>query len=406
MDSGIVVDQSERERDWRRSAWQVGGGYLWYYAAVGAFVPFIALYFRELGFSGVQVGLLTALPSIGVAIGGPVIGAVSDSLGIHRWVLRAALALSVGIAAVATALESFALMFLVMALLAVVLAPVPSLLDSYAVATSERRQRSYGALRVWGSIGYMGAVLVMGRIMGDRVSATLFAGYAVFLGLTLIAVAGLPPLSERRAQPLLAGIRTVGGNRPLTVLLLVAYLLSTGAAAMNIYLGIHLEGIGGSPSLLGLAFAISAASELPIVAFGGWFLHRLGAVRLAGLAILVYAVRFVGFSLITVPEWVLAIQLLHGLSYGAFLMASVTLAHHLAGREQAATAQALLTAMSFGFGSITGSLLGGAFLDIAGTAGLFRGAAVLMLVTLSVLVIGNRLVGLDRDPAAGERSRG
>jgi PPP family 3-phenylpropionic acid transporter len=92
------------------------------------------------------------------------------------------------------------------------------------------------------------------------------------------------------------------------------------------------------------------------------------------------------------------VQLLHGLSYGAFLMASVTLAHHIAGRGQAATAQALLTAMSFGFGSITGSLIGGALLDSIGTVGLFRGAAVLMLVTLAILLAGNRAVGLDRQP--------
>ncbi|MBA2454798.1 MAG: hypothetical protein H0V47_16645, partial [Chloroflexia bacterium] len=61
-----------------------------------------------------------------------------------------------------------------------------------------------------------------------------------------------------------------------------------------------------------------------------------------------------------------------------------------------ATAQALLTAMSFGFGSITGSIVGGALLDQIGTAGLFRGAAILMIVVLGVLVAGNRLIGLDR----------
>jgi MFS transporter, PPP family, 3-phenylpropionic acid transporter len=380
---------------WQRAAWQVGGGYFWYYAGIGAFVPFVALHFRELGYSGLQVGLLTALPSVGVAFGGPLAGAVADALGVHRWVLRLGLLAGAVLALVAALVEAFPLMFLVMAPLALMLSPVPSMMDSYAVTTSERSCRSYGILRVWGSLGYMAAVLVMGRAMGDRVSASLFVGYALCLGLALLIVFALPPLAERRAQPLMTGIGAALANRPLTVLLLVAFLISTGAAGMNIYLGVHLEGIGGSASLIGVAFAISAATELPVVAFGAWFLARLGAVRLAALAIVVYGFRFVAFSVITVPEWVLAVQLFHGLSYGAFLMASVTLAHRLAGREQAATAQALLTAMSFGFGSITGSLLGGAFLDVIGTDGLFRGAAVLMAVTLAVLLIGHRTVGLD-----------
>ena len=165
---------------------------------------------------------------------------------------------------------------------------------------------------------------------------------------------------------------------------------------MYTFLGIHMQEMGGSASLVGLAFALSALSELPIVAFGGRLLARFGAFRLICFALVVYTVRFIAFSLITEPEWILPVQLLHGLSYGAYLMASVTLAHRIAGRQQAATAQALLTAVSFGFGSITGSLVGGALLDSIGTTGLFRGAAVLMLINLGVLLAGNRVVHLDR----------
>ncbi len=396
--SGSHNSEASPDSVWRTAAWRVGGGYFWYYAGIGAFVPFIALHFRELGYSGAEVGLLTALPSIGVAIGGPIVGAAADALGVHRWVLRLALLTGAGLALLAATTEPFPLMLLVMAPLAIVLSPVPSMMDSYAVTASERANRSYGALRVWGSVGYLAAVLIMGRVMGDRVSGRLFVGYAVCLGLALLTVFALPPLAERRAQPLLTGIQTAALNRPLMVLLLVSYLLSIGTAAMNIYLGVHLEGIGGSASLIGVAFAISAASELPVVAFGGWFLSRLGAVRLAAVAIVVYALRFVAYSVITVPEWVLGVQLFHGLSYGAFLMASVTLAHRLASKEQTATAQALLTAMSFGFGSITGSLVGGILLDVVGTDGLFRGAALLMVVTLAVLVVGNRAAGLSQEP--------
>jgi PPP family 3-phenylpropionic acid transporter len=384
------------EARWRRATWQVAGGYFWYYGGVGAFVPFSALYLRELGFSGLQVGILTALPSLGVALAGPVIGAMSDSLGVHRWVLRIGLAAAAALAAIGATLDTFPPVLLVMAALALALAAVPSMMDSYAVTTSDRAGRSYGAVRVWGSIGYMLAVLVVGRLMGDDVSALVFTGYAACLGVALLTVATLPRLGDRRAQPLLGGIRDALSNPSLVVLLAVAFLISTGAAVMNIYLGVHLEGIGGSASLIGLAFAVSAASELPVVAFGGWFLARLGAFRLAALAIVVYAARFAAFSMLTQPEWVLGVQVFHGLSYGAFLMASVTLAHRLAARGQAATAQALLTAMSFGFGAIVGSLVAGALLDAIGTAGLFRLSAVLMIVTLVVLIAGNRLVGLNR----------
>ena len=76
-------------------------------------------------------------------------------------------------------------------------------------------------------------------------------------------------------------------------------------------------------------------------------------------------------------------------------MASVNLAHRLAGVENAATAQALLGSMSFGFGNITGALVGGALLDVIGTRSLYTGVIVILVVALGVYVLGNRALTRD-----------
>jgi PPP family 3-phenylpropionic acid transporter len=386
---------------WRRSSRHVRAGYFWYYAAIGAFTPFTALYYRDLGFSGLQIGVLTALPSLGMALFGPFWGALSDSLAIHRLILRLALVLAAVLAFAASYVSEFASLFPLIAVLSFAVVPVAPLLDSYGVTVSERLGRSYGELRVWGSLGFMLSVLVVGRLMDERVSSLVLVAYAACLGLTFLSVVTIPHLAERHPRSLLGGLKDITHNRPLMLLLLIAYLLSSGGAVMYIFLGIRLQEIGGSANLVGVAFALSAVSELPVVAFGGWFLSRFGASRLIAVALCVYVVRFTAFSTISEPEWMLPVQVLHGLSFGAFLMASVTLAHRLAGNAHAATAQSLLTAMSFGFGSITGSIAGGALLDHIGTVGLFRGAALLMLITLAVLVIGDRSVGLDRHEQDG-----
>jgi|GEM_PF-5135132 len=67
-------------------------------------------------------------------------------------------------------------------------------------------------------------------------------------------------------------------------------------------------------------------------------------------------------------------------------MASVTLIHTLAGRERAATAQAVLSSTSLSFGAITGSIVGGILLDQLGAVGIFRLAAGGMLVALLIYV--------------------
>jgi PPP family 3-phenylpropionic acid transporter len=401
---GADADGPASTAHWRRASWRLRLGYLWHFAAVGAFMPFAALYYRDLGLSGVSVGILTALPSFALALCAPLWGAVSDALAIHRLVLRVVLVLAALLALAATEASTFTTILVLIGLLSVFEVPVAPLLDSYGMTISDQLGKSYGSLRVWGSLGYTAAVLLVGRAMGARVSSLILVAHAVCLVLALAAVFGVPPLAERRPRPILRGLGILLRNRPFVLLLLVAYLLSSGAAIMYVFLGIHLQELGGTASLVGLAFAISAASELPVVAFGGWFLRHLGARRLVALAIVVYALRFAAFSALSTPAWVLPIQALHGLSYGAFLMASVTLAHRLAGREHAATAQALLAATSFGLGSITGSLVGGALLDHVGTVGLFRGAAVLMVVTLVVLVAGERVTTLDAPHRARTRA--
>lgn len=386
---------------WRGADRQVGLAYLGYFAAVGAFHPFATLYFLGLGLSSVEVGLLAALPAAGVALSGPLVAAAADARAAHRRVLLAALGLAAATALAATQATRFPPLLLLMGVLALAAAPVGPLLDAFAVGVGARLGRSYGSLRVWGSLGYSAVALAVGRLMGERVSPIFLVAQAVCLALALVSARRLPSLTPREARPLLGGLAQLRHNRQLAALLLVAYLVAGGAAILNAFLGVRLVETGGSAGLVGLAIALGAASELPVVALGGSLLARFGAARLVALAIVTYAVRFVAYGTVEDAAWMLPVQLLHGLSFGAFLVASVTLAARLAGPAHAAAAQALLAAASFGLGTITGSVVGGALLDRFGAAGLFRGAAGVMAVALAVFVAargafeGRGLHGVD-----------
>ncbi len=387
--------QAQQDQVWRRAAYRSAGGYFWYFAAVGAIWPFAPIYYRALGLDGAQLGVLTALPALAMALLGPVFGAIADSRGIHRLMLCGAMVVAAFAALAVSQVTAFWALVLLIGLLAVAAVPIPALLDSYALVVGERTGIPYGRLRVCGSLGYMAVSLLVGLIIRGDVSNVFLLVYAACLGLALVAVIGFPAISERRLRPLFGSLGIVRGNARLQLLLGTAFVIAIGSATIGTFLGLRIQDLGGSSGLVGGAFAISALAELPIVAFGGWFLARLGPVRMIAFALLAYVIRFVANAVIETPELLLVSQLLHGVSYGAFLIASVTLAYRIAGREEAATAQALLTGMSFGFGSIVGSVVGGLLLDRIGTQGIFVVAAILMAVTLVLFLAVNRVVRLQ-----------
>lgn len=393
----MLEEQSKIEVEAHRIgvAPRIRSGYFWFYAAIGTFAPFISLYYRDLGMTGLQLGILMALPALWTAFTGPIWGTIADSLAIHRLLLRVVLLLAAGIALVATQPTQFASLLLLMSGLACVLVPIAPLMDSYAVNEAEYRGTSYGSLRVWGSIGYTVMVLVTGEVLGDRVTSRFLLWYAGCLLLGWVSIFGLPRLAERRPRPLLDGLQAVRRSRPFLLLLFVAYLLASGYAVISSFLSIHIQELGGSASVVGAAFAVSAIGEFPVLFFSGWILNRLGARRVLVIAICSYIARFAVLSFAPDAAWIIAAQLFHGLSFGAFLIASVTLAHRFVGKENAATAQALLGTMSIGFGSITGSLTAGALLDVVSTYTIFRGVTVLMMITLVVFALGSRLTRIE-----------
>lgn len=66
----------------------IGSGYFWFYAGIGAFTPYAALYYDHLGFSGIELGALMALPAAMAALTGPFWGAFADARAMHRAILR------------------------------------------------------------------------------------------------------------------------------------------------------------------------------------------------------------------------------------------------------------------------------------------------------------------------------
>ncbi|HYF63544.1 MAG TPA: MFS transporter, partial [Herpetosiphonaceae bacterium] len=360
----------------------MGASYWWYFAALGCFLPYIALHYQRLGFSGIEIGVLTTIGPLAVALFAPLWGAIADTFGIHGALLRSGLALAGVLALLLIKAASFWPILLISLAFGASTASIPSLLDSHSVKIGAQHNVAYGQLRLWGSLGYSLGTWLIGWWMGGAVSHAFLIAYALAAFLACAATLGLPRFAVRSGTPFWHGISAVIRQPSMNVLLATLFLAAISTGIVFTYFGIYIDTLGGGADLVGTATALGAISELPVLFFGAVLLKRYGSLRMLIFALGLYCVRFGLCLLVPSAAWLLPLQLLHGLTFGMQLMASVTLAYELAGPERAATAQGLTGAVSYGLGAIIGGLAGGTLLDRFGITAAIQVATLLMVIAL------------------------
>src|SRR5205085_8856759 len=65
--------------------------YFCWFAAIGAFLPFIGLYYRQTGLDLTQIGVLVALPGLLQLVSAPIWGLLADALRLRRALLPLAI---------------------------------------------------------------------------------------------------------------------------------------------------------------------------------------------------------------------------------------------------------------------------------------------------------------------------
>jgi PPP family 3-phenylpropionic acid transporter len=147
--------------------WRLSGFYLFYYASVGIFVPFWGLYLEYLTFTPSEIGELSALLVIGRLLAPYICGWVADHSGERMRVIRFAALGSwlVFIAALYTThYWSLAVVMFIYGFFWS--APLPQF-EAVTLNHLGDRAHDYTRIRVWGSIGFIVTVIVVGYVLDE-----------------------------------------------------------------------------------------------------------------------------------------------------------------------------------------------------------------------------------------------
>jgi len=360
----------------RAQTWRAIGGFIALYLAIGALSPYLPIYYDSLGLGLDAIGLLAALYAAAAMIGAPLWGASADRFGSARPILAIAAA-SAALAAAALALVTGTLLIAIAAVaLALAMAGIMPILDARALEVVGAGRSHYAGLRVWGSASYIVAVVLTGWVT----EWTGIHGMFVVLVPALVATAlvGLGIRSRPGTAPLaqLTAIGSVLRSRTLMLFLLVVLLTWTSSTTINAFFSIHLVDIGAPQSLVGIAWALGAAVEVPIMIGFPFLVRRMGLNRLLVVGAILFALRAGAIVVTREPLIVTLTMLLHGGAFALFLVGGVMYISRHAPTGTAATAQGMLVAIVFGLAQIVGPGAGGLLARELGLQGTFALAGI------------------------------
>jgi len=354
---------------------------------VAAYDPFLNVYLADdRGLTGLQVGTLAIFSPLTALILGPFLSAVADRRGWRLRLLQAALGGWILALLLLRWPQTFWGFVPVMILLAIFRSPTSPIGDGLIAEMAVTHRLSYGAMRLWGSLGFA-VVSIIGGLAWQQV------GYGpMFFVAALTAVPCVLLITHLEEKPVhdrqpSGSVWQLLQDPGLLTLFTIAFLGGVSLISTFIFGGIFMAQLGGTRVHVGLMFGLSALAEVPIMLASDRIMRRLSAPGTMLLALVVIATAVYGYALAQTPNILLAAAILKGVGYGLFFVTIVHLINQRTPDAWKSTAQAIMAACFVGLAPLFTSALSGYVFDEWGGLVMFTGTATFSIVGIALMVL-------------------
>lgn len=356
------------------------------YGSISILLSYFPVYFQEIGFSTVTIGLLMAGgPFVGI-FANPFWGYWGDRLQNIRLILI--IMLIGNLIAVQLVFQFHAPAYVLAAMLIFFLFQTPSFSQSNSLilVTISESPVKFGSVRAWGSLGYA----IMAGIAGPVIALTgimhLWLVYSILLVLTIVLLFMLPKVKIKESSKGLRGnyLTNVLGNRFFLLFLALGLLLAIPNAMNQTFVSLYIVELGGSLELVGISALLTAIFELPVFLLLDRYLKPNKRTMIAFLAVvgLLFALRWFLMSLATAPMWLLMIQTLHCVTFGVYYYIGTMLTAQVVPDRYRASGQALFTLVFSGLAGIIAGTLGGWLFQTWGGAEMYRVSTIISFISM------------------------
>ncbi len=359
------------------------------YAIWGAWLPFLFSFLaHHRGMQGSRIGDMFAVGALGAIIGPFIAGQLADRHFATQRFLGVSHLLGAALIWQLASIDSYGGFLLFSLLYGLVYAPTLALTNSLAFHHVPDRDRDFGRVRVWGTVGWIAVGLMMGHwlafrhspagVGGAELIAAQVAGKAdafrlsallgVLLGVYCFFLPHTPPSKGERKSATLEALREVR-SQPLLTLFLIAVPVS----CIHQFYFVHTEGFltgkqMAAPAVFQWIFGVGGGglmtvgqmSEVAVLALIPLFATRISRKTLLAIGLGAYALRMFLFGYVDVLPFptmatLLAGVALHGLCFGAFIFVAFMVVDEETSSDVRASAQNLFNLVIIGIGIIVGS---------------------------------------------------
>ena len=357
----------------------IGSQYFLYFGVMGIFLPYFNLYCYHLNFTGFQIGTLSAIRSVAMVFFALIWSTLADRFQIRRPLYILCNFISTAVWACFFFSTDFWVMLVITVFYTIFYAPIISFLEAFTMDVLGQEKKSYGHLRVWGSLAFIMTVIVLGKIIDifsiKIILALIFAGSLVQAAIS-VQIPGIRTLKQTsfsvKAKVLLKG--------RVIVFLFCAFLMLVSHGTYYGFYSIHLSDMGYGNAFIGLAWALATVSEIIVMLKSDRIFNRFSIENVLVFSFMAAAIRWFALFFAKSQGSILFLQLLHAVTYGTFHVASILYIDSITPAEAKTLGQAVNNSITYGMGLMVGFFINGYFFESLGSFKLFIMSALIALV--------------------------
>ena len=342
------------------------------FAIWGAWAPVLASHLlNNLKLNGKKVGWVYATLWLGCIVA-PFAGSqVADRWFATEYFLAGAHLVGGVILLLAARQRKFWPLFVLMGFYALLYAPTLALVNSLMFTHLTDADNQAGQIRVWGTIGWIAAGLLLAlwrwtRSSESKVSDCLSLAGLLSLGMGIFCFF-LPhtPPPDQPGNPLaFMGALELLNNSNFLVFALISFIVTTELQFYYVPTAPFLEDLGVHRKNVSAVMTIAQFAEIVGMAvLLGWSVQHLGMRWTLMIGVIAWPARYVIFAMMKPLGLIIASLSFHGLGYTLFFFAGQMYVDQVAPPDIRASAQALITVITLGLGNFIGTQVTGVVMD-------------------------------------------